>query len=157
IDQVISNAVTVTLGNDTLEFVRQPDGSFTPPAGSTMTLTKGSGYTLQARRGNTFVFNSGRQLTTITNPSGNQLTLTYSSGLLTQPNAWKNRTVTFTYWGSRTRLGQVSDSTGRSVYYGYATASDGNPDLVSVRDPEGKTNRFLYDTNHQITATVDAL
>src|SRR5208283_4097887 len=30
-------------------------------------------------------------------------------------------------------------------------------DLVSVADPESKTNQFVCDTNHQIIATINAL
>jgi RHS repeat-associated protein len=157
IDQTINTAVSVELGNDTAEFVRQPDGSFTPPANCTMTLTKGSTYQLQERHGNTFNFNSSKQLAVITNQSGDSLSLTYTSGQLTQASDWKGRTLTFSYSGSPSRLNSVTDSSGRSVSYGYTTSADGNLDLTSVTDPEGKTSTYLYDTNHQIVATYDAL
>ena len=159
IDQTISNAVTVALGNDTIQFIKQPDGSFTPPANCTMTLSKGSTYLLKERRGNAFVFNSSRQLTTITNPSGNALNLSYTSGRLTSISDWKNRSLTLTYSGTPLSLTQVSDNSSptRFVSYGYVTNGDGKPDLVWARDPESKTNRYLYDSSHQITATYDAL
>ena len=157
IDQIINNAVSITLGNDTLEFIRQPDGSFTPPANSTMTLAKGSTYKLQARHGNTFNFNGSKQLTAITNQSGDSLTLAYTNGQLTQAKDWKNRTLTFTYSGTPSRITKVTDSAGRFVTYGYVTNTDGKLDLVSTTDPEGKTSTYLYDTNHQILATLDAL
>ncbi len=161
IDQIISNAVSITLGNDTLEFIRQPGGGFTPPANCTMTLTNsGSTYKLQARHGNTFNFSSStKQLTTITNQSGDTMTLTYTSGQLTQAKDWKNRTLGFTYSGTPSRLTQVADSSspGRVVKYGYTTNVDGRLDLVSVTDPDNNTNTFTYDTNHQILATKDAL
>ena len=51
----------------------------------------------------------------------------------------------------------MSDSSSRSISYGYTTSADGNLDLTSVTDPEGKTSTYLYDTNHQIVATYDAL
>jgi RHS repeat-associated protein len=157
IDQTINTAVSIELGNDTIEFIRQPDGSFTPPANNTMTLTKGSTYQLQERHGNAFNFNSSKQLTTITNQSGDSLSLTYTSGQLTQASDWKGRTLTFAYSGTPSRLTSVTDSSGRSVSYGYTTSADGNLDLTLATDPEGKTSTYLYDTNHQLMATYDAL
>ena len=84
IDQTINKAVSIELGNDIVEFIKQPDGSFTPPANNTMTLTNiGGSYQLQLRHGNTFLFNTNKQLSQITNPSGDSLLLTYTGGLLT--------------------------------------------------------------------------
>ena len=144
----MATSVTIALGNDTLQFIKQPDGSFTPPAGSTWTLTKSGTYQLQERHGNTFSFNSSNQLTGITNQSGDGLTLKYGSGNITNVTDWKGRTLVFTYSGTPSRIAKVADSSGRSVSYGYSTNVDGNLDLIWVSDPEGKTNRFLYDTNH---------
>jgi hypothetical protein len=39
-DQLINNGVSVSLGKDTIQFIKQPNGTFTPPAGSTMTLLR---------------------------------------------------------------------------------------------------------------------
>jgi YD repeat-containing protein len=157
IDQIISNAVSIALGNETLEFIRQPGGIFTPPANCTWTLTNLGTYKLQERHGNAFIFNSSKQLTSITNQSGDTLSLTYTSGKLTKATDWKSRTLTFTYSGTPSRLASVADNSGRTVTYGYTTSADGNLDLTSVTDPEGKTSTFAYDTNHQIIATYDAL
>jgi RHS repeat-associated protein len=157
IDQTINNAVSIALGNDTLEFIRQPGGSFTPTANCTWTLTNNPNYTLKQRNGNAFIFNSSKQLTSITNQSGDTLSLTYTSGKLTKVTDWKGRTLTFTYSGTPSRLASVADNSGRSVSYDYTTSADGNLDLTSVTDPESKTSTFTYDTNHQIIATKDAL
>ena len=57
IDQLTKNAVSVNLGNSTIQFVKQPDGSFTPPANCTMSLTPaGGGWVLEERHGRTFNF-----------------------------------------------------------------------------------------------------
>ena len=159
IDQTISNAVSIVLGNDTIQFVKQPDGSFTPPANCTLTLTKGSTYALQERHGNIFNFNSSKQLASIVDPFGNTLNLTYTSSLLSQVSDWKSRTLTFTYSGTPSHLDKITDNSSptRSVSFGYLANTDGNPDLVSVTDPEGKTSTYGYDANHQITATSNAL
>ena len=46
----------------------------------------------------------------------------------------------------------MTDSTGRSVSYGYTGA-----DLTSFTDAEQKTIGYAYDTNHDVIATYDAL
>lgn len=158
VDQMISNAVSITLGNNTLEFVRQPGGIFTAPASCTYTLTNSGVYKLQERHGRAFNFNSSKQLASITNQSGDLMTLTYTGTNLTQVKDWKNRTLTFSYSGNPARLTQVADSSSRTVKFAYLTNRfDTNLDLVTITDPENKTNTFLYDTNHQIAATYDAL
>ncbi len=152
IDQLTRNGVSVLLGKDTVQFVQQPNGVFTPPANCTMTLTQsGSTYSLQQRHGNTFNFDSQGRLNTIVDQYGNTLSLTYTNSLVKTVTDWKGRSLTFTYTGSK--LASVVDSTGRSVSYGYS----GQGDLTSFTDPEGKTSTYAYDTNHQVTATFDAL
>jgi RHS repeat-associated protein len=153
VDQLNKTVVSITLGNDAMEFVHQPDGTFTPPAKSTMTLVKTSShYNLQERHGNTFKFDANNRLTNIVDQYSQSLNLKYNpSGFVTNVTDWKSRSLTLAYISNR--LTSVSDNTGRSVSYGYSAGGD----LASVGDPELKTNTFLYDTNHQITATLDAL
>ncbi len=157
VDQTISNAVSISLGDNTLEFIRQPGGALTPPANCNFSLTNTGTYKLQQRNANSFLFNSSKLLATITNQSGATMTMTYTGTNLTQIKDWKNRTLTLTYAGNPSRITKVTDSSGRVVNYGYTTNADKNIDLVYVADPENKTNTFLYDTNHQITETLDAL
>ena len=40
VDQMKDNAVSVRMGKDIFQFIKQPDGTFTAPPGSTMILTK---------------------------------------------------------------------------------------------------------------------
>ena len=79
------------------------------------------------------------------------LTFSYNgtNGLLQTVTDWKNRSLTFTYAGSPLRLTSVS--------YGYTTNYNAQGDLTSMTDSEQKTSNFLYDTNHQLVATKDAL
>ena len=51
-DQLKNNAVSITMGADAVQFIKQPDGTYTAPAGISMTLTKpsGSGYQLQQQQ-----------------------------------------------------------------------------------------------------------
>ncbi len=152
VDQLCSNAVSVTLGDATLQFVKQPDGSITPPANCAMTLFKtNGGYRLQERHGKIFKFNSLGALTNLADPYGRSLDIGYDSSNRVQTVIdWTNRTLTLNYLGGV--LTNVTDSTGRTVNYGYAGTN-----LTSVTDPENKTSTYTYDTNHQITASFDAL
>ena len=159
VDQLTKNGVSISLGKDTVQFVKQPNGTFTPPANCTMTLTQsGSTYSLQQRHGNTFKFNAAGFLTNIVDQYSQSLNLTYNaSNWVSTIKDWQNRaTFTFTYSGTPQRLASVTDGT-RTVSYGYATTYNPKGDLTSFTDAEGKTSTYGYDTNHEITATLDAL
>lgn len=164
VDQMINNAVSVTLGDATLQFVKQPNGTFTPPAKSTHTLLKTNGvYWLQERHGRTFKFNSAGLLTNITDPYNQTLTVTYGTGAASNYVAtvkdWKNRQLTFNYTGNPPRLTSVTDNSSptRTVSFAYSAIGGGQTNLTSFTDAEGKTSAYFYDTNHQMTATRDAL
>lgn len=154
IDQLINNAVSVNMGNATVQFIKQPNGSYTPQANCTMSLIPTNGaYWLQERHGRTFKFGTNNLLTNIVDPYGQSMKLSYNSNnLVTNVTDWTNRSLTFGYSGTPLQLTSVSDSAGRSVSYGYTGA-----DLTSYADPEQKTNSYVYDTNHQIISTLDAL
>ena len=158
VDQLTKNGVSANLGRETIQFVKQPDGRLTPPGNCTMTLSKSGTYSLQQRHGNKFIFDSLGRLANLVNQYNQSLSVVYNSSNWVQTvTDWKGRYLTFTYSGSPQRLASVSDSTGRSVSYGYSTAYSSQGDLTSFTDAEGKTNGFCYDSNHQITATFDGL
>ena len=84
------------------------------------------------------------------------MNLTYNaSNWVSTVKDWKTAHFTFNYSGTPSRLTSVSDGT-RTVNYGYSTAYNSQGDLTSFTDPEGKISTYVYDTNHQITATLDA-
>jgi RHS repeat-associated protein len=152
VDQLINNAVSVCLGNQTVQFERQPNGSYTPPGNCTMTLIQtNAAFVLQERHGRTFKFNTNSLLTNIVDQYGQSMKLSYNSNnLLTNVTDWTNRTLVFTYTGGA--LTSVSDSTGRSVSYAYTGG-----ELTSYTDPESKTTTYAYDTNYELIATIDGL
>jgi RHS repeat-associated protein len=160
-DQLNRSGVSVQMGKDIVQFVQQPNGAFTPPGNCTWALTKPGNYVLQERHGNTFNFDSLGRLTNVVDQYNEPLTVSYLNGTSSLPQTvsdWKGRTLTFSYTGTPPLLSSVADSTGRSVSYGYTLNTvDSNLDLTSVVDPDGNTNRFAYDGNHDITATFDAL
>jgi RHS repeat-associated protein len=153
-DQLVNNGVSVVLGRDTIQFVKQPNGVFTPPANCTMTLAlASSAYNLSERHGRTYKFNSTGLLTNILDQYSEPLTVTYNnSNWVSTVKDWKNRTLTFTYSGGQLTSVADNSSPSRSVSYGYSASGD----LNSFTDAEGKTSTFAYDTNHQITAVQDA-
>jgi len=158
VDQLAKNGVSVSLGRDAVQFVKQPNGVFTPPANCTMTLLQtNSAYWLQIRHGSTFKFNAAGCLTNIVDKYGQSLGLTYNASNWVQTvSDWQNRaTFTFTYTGTPQRLASVSDGT-RTVSYGYSTNSNTRGDLTSFTDAEGKTSTYGYDTNHEINTMLDA-
>lgn len=155
IDQLTRGGVSVVLGKDTLQFVKQPDGSYTPPGNCTMTLIQtNSNYWLQERHGRTFQFDTLGRLTDIVDQYNNSLSLTYNtSNWVSTVKDWKSRTFTFNYTGSQLTSVADNSSPSRSIFYGYNASGD----LTSFTDAEGKISNYAYDTNHEITATYDAL
>lgn len=152
IDQLKYNAVAVTMGNRTIEFVRMPDGSYEAPAGMNLTLVShGSGtgeyFTMTERHGPTYTFNTGGRITTITDLWNQPQTFTYTNGLLTGVSDSYGRTLTLTRPAGR--ITSLSDSAGRSVSFGYT-----GDDLTSCTDVENKTWTYVYD-NHRLTESRD--
>jgi RHS repeat-associated protein len=153
VDQLKRNAVSVSLGSETIQFIRQPNGFFTAPAGVTMTLTRTNDlYELRQRHGNVFRFNSVNRLSEIEDQYGKKMIFTYfGDGRLQQVTDAYSRTLTFNY-GTSNRLDSVTESTGRSIQFGYDAALN----LTSATDPEGRTSTFGYDADHQLTLVTDA-
>jgi RHS repeat-associated protein len=159
IDQIINNAVSVCMGKDTVQFIKQPDGSYTPPAGCSMTLAKnGSGYNLQQRHGNLFQFGANSSLTNIVDQYGRAMKFTYNaSNQVSTITDWTNRSLTFNYTSGQLLSINDNSSPSRTVHYGYSGTNSAQADLTSFTDAEGKTSTYAYDTNHEIVATFDAL
>ena len=162
VDQLKNNAVSVTMGSDTVQFIKQPGGSYTPPPGLTMTLTKPNGYVIQQRHGNTFNFDpTTRKVASIVDLYGETMSFNYTSGRLgAVVDCWgaNKRTLTLTYNTAATpQLTTISDGTGRSVTLNYGTTYNTAGDLLSALDVEGKTWSFEYDADHGITKTKDPL
>jgi len=156
-DQLTKNGVSISLGKDTLQFVKQPNGSFSPPANCTASLTQSNSfYSLRLRHGNTFNFDSLGYLTNIVDQYSQSMSLTYNaSNWVSTVKDWKNRQLTFNYSGTPQRLTSVTDGS-RTIGYGYSTAYNAQGDLSSITDAESKVSTYVYDTNHQVIATFDA-
>lgn len=145
VDQMRDNAVSVRMGKDVFQFVSQPDGSYTPPPASTMTLgqTTNSTYFLQQRLGNTIHFDAEGKASKIVDVDGREMTFAYNASTnLDYVQDHVGRRFTFGYDGNE-RITSITDSTTptRSVTFGYDT--DGN--LITATDPEGKVSHYDYE------------
>jgi RHS repeat-associated protein len=150
VDRLQDNAVSVALGDRVVEFHVQPDGSYTPPPGVTLSLTKdGSGnFVVQERHGNTHQFNAEGKLATITDLWGRVQTFAYADGKLQSVTDCYGRVLTLNYDGNGLLTG-VGDGLGRSVGY---THDAGAKTLTQVTDVEGKDSYFVYDASKRMTA-----
>jgi len=160
IDQITAGGVTVNLGKDTLQFVKQPNGVYTPPANCKLTLARsGSNYSLQQRHGNTFNFDGIGRLSNIIDPYNQNLTVNYlssTSSLPSQVTDSKGRQLTFSYSPATGGvLSTVTDNTGRSVHYVNSTTFNPQGDLLQTADPAGFPTSYAYDGSYNIISTTD--
>lgn len=151
LEQLKYTAVSVTIGNRSIQFIKMPDGTYVAPPGMNMSLTKnGAGnYVLSERHSNTMTFNSDKKIATITNTSGAIQTFSYNgTGQLATVTDAFNRVLTYTWTGDS--ISSVSDGTGRTILFAYTA---GNMD--SFTDPEIKNWTYQYDGEHRMVSLKD--
>jgi RHS repeat-associated protein len=154
VEQMKYNAVAISLGNKTMEFVRMPDGTYEAPANMNYTLTRtGSGateaFSVTERNGSIYVFNTSGRIASITDLWGLVQTFTYTGQQLTRVTDGYGRQMNFTWAGDK--ISSVADTNSRSVGFQYSTAND----LIGCTDVESKTWTYQYDTQHRMTRTID--
>jgi len=149
VDQLIDNAVSVRLGNKSMEFIKLSDGTYAAPPGITTELVYNDNFSLVERFGTTIDFNDDR-VSRITDIHGNSLTFTYADKLATVTDAF-GRSLTLTYTDSR--LSSAADSSGRSVSFDYDSAGD----LITVIDPANKEWSYGYNADHRMTTITNPL
>jgi len=146
-DQMTDNAVTVYLGKKGFEYIKLPDGTYTPPPGVTTQLVKNPDgtFSLQERFGTRMNFNADKKISEMKDVDGNTMTFTYNADKnLTSVKDAVGRTLTLSYASGK--ISSVIDSAGRSVSYTY----DSSDNLTGYSDPEKKVWSHSYDTDHQI-------
>jgi len=152
IDRLNDNAVSIQAGDRNTEFIRLPDGSYSPPPDSTEELTKPSGtFILKERFGEVLEFGANNRISTWKDADSNSMSFAYNAqtNIQTATDAF-GRALTLNYTGND--LVSVSDGTGRSVSYGIV-----NGDLTSFTDPEGKVWQQTYNSKHQLVSAKDPL
>jgi RHS repeat-associated protein len=152
-DRLVSNSVSVTLGHKSLMFVLQPDGSYSPPPGVTMSLTKSNGvFVLSERNGAVFTFDVSNRLARLDIPAGPGLTFDYGVGTNLQTvSSGYGQTMTLSYSGGV--VSEIEDNSGRSVLYQYDSAGN----LTNAVDPEGLPWGMRYDGDRRIVSMTDPM
>ena len=149
-DQLLYKTVAITMGKRTLELVEMPDGTYAPPAGITMTLSKNGqdNYVLSERHGNTYTFNADNRIETITDLYNQSQSFTYTNDQLTQVQDSYSRALTLTWTNGK--ITSVADGTGRNTGFSYT-----GDDLTTVTDADGHDWTFAYDAEHRMTILTD--
>jgi RHS repeat-associated protein len=155
--------VTIRRGDGTRrEFARDPDGSYSPPAGwkdylsknddGTFTWCESSSGNASGGLGTCYDFDSAGYLITIQDRNGNQMSFSYdAAGKLTQVTDASGRSITIAY-GANNKIATIKDPAVRVFTYGY----DASGNLTSYTDPLGNTTTYSYDTQHHLTKITDA-
>jgi RHS repeat-associated protein len=150
-DQMLDNAVSVTIGGNTFQFIKQPDGTYQPPAGSTMSLEVVSNlFRVSQRHGNTMHFqntpstaDTSQCIQKIVDPDGKEMTFAYhNDDRINYVQDCYSRRYTFAYTG--TRITGITDSTNTGATRSIGFRFDASGNLDRVTDPEGKFNYFDY-------------
>jgi hypothetical protein len=114
-EQLTNNTVIVTQGVTGEVFVKLPDGSYNPPPGKPVKLTRGAdgSYSYETLHRAVLKFNAAGRAETYTEPSGLQLKYLYSGNNLASVQNNLGRTLNFTT-NAAGLISQVSD--GRFAY-----------------------------------------
>lgn len=146
VDQLKDSSVSVKVGNESMVFARQPDGTYTAGPGLKMTLEKDgtSGHLLKNRFGTTFTFNTAGQLTGISDVYGKALIVNWTGDKVNWVKDAYDRQLTFVYGGDNL-LDSVSDSTGRTMSFTYQAGN-----LQTFTDPDANVYRYGYDSANRL-------
>jgi|GEM_PF-2888861 len=141
VDQLKDSSVSVKVGNESMLFAQQPDGTFTGAPGLKMSLERNgtAGHLLKNRFGTTFSFNASGQFTGITDIHNKALTVTWSGDKVSSVKDAYNRQLNFNYGGD-SLLDSLTDSTGRSMSFAYL-----NGNLATFTDPDSNVFGYAYD------------
>ena len=124
-----------------LTYTKNPDDTYTPPAGTHATLTKlVDKFVLRKKNGTEYEFDLNGRLQAITDPNNNQVTFAYDgNGNLLTITDTVGRAITLAY-NADNKIQTITDFTGRQWSYTY----DANHNLTSVTNPAGHTTSYTY-------------
>ena len=111
-----------------------------------------TGWSLSQRGGNSWTFDSGGALQTITDPLGRSAHLSYSGDHLTGISDSANRTVYTLTW-SGNHIEKITDLAGRTISYSY----DANGNLTAVKHDTDTIFSYSYNSNHGLTGNSNAI
>ncbi|MBI3462562.1 MAG: RHS repeat protein, partial [Planctomycetes bacterium] len=176
---MMTGNVTVTEGDGRKHlFTKNPDGSYTRPAGVFETLVKNPDASFRLTRKDQVKWNFGSagkltsivelnnnsislsydgsgRVSSLADPSGRTLNFTYDgSGFLTSVTDPLNRVFTFSYTGTPQSLWKVNEPSPSTFFlqFGY----DGTKKVTSVKDKRGNVWTFNYEpTTRRLTYVTD--
>lgn len=136
-----------------LDYVRQPDGSFTAPTGALSALASVTGgYELSRHDQTTYRFDTAGRLASVKDRNDQGLTYAYdASGRPSTITDASGRQATLSY-NADGKLTQVALPDGRTVSYVY---TDGR--LTSVTDAAGKVWAYTYESRGFLEKEIDPL
>jgi RHS repeat-associated protein len=153
-DQLVDNAVTLSLDSGTKKFVKIPTAGgawYVPPPGDASTIVvdpASQAITLTDKSKNVYQFDSDGKLAQWHDLNGNNVSFTYNgsgaSKTLALVSNNHNAKLSFTYNGDK--LTQVSNGTA-SVSFAY----NGNA-LASATNPAGNTTNYTYDPSGRLAS-----
>lgn len=152
-DQLVENAVTVSIGTGTKKFIRVPTASgpaYVPPPGdaSSITVASDRSVVLLDKFRNTYEFAANGNITRWYDPNGNQVAFNYSTPTGGTPQlqtvVGPAGTLTFGYTG--THLSSVSNGIS-TIGYGYTGSL-----LTSFANGRSQSTRFTYDAGNRLTS-----
>ena len=145
------NAVIVKAPGETKQFIRLPNGEFSPPPGSADVLSETSGglTKLETKHGVTTIFHTFGAIASWEDRFGNRISFSYVDGRLDNvSNGYANgdldiissdygRQLNFVY--TNDRIAEVNDGLGRSVHYRYDTVGN----LIKYKSANGAGDEAL--------------
>lgn len=138
-DQLTDNTVIVTQGLNGEVFVKLPDGTYNPPPGKPIKLTKNADgtYSYQTLNKAVLKFNTAGKAESFTDASGLQVKYAYTGTDLTSVTNSLGRTLTFT--NTSGKITQVGDGT-RTVKFVY----DASSNLTTFTDTLNQNTSYEY-------------
>jgi len=136
-------------------FPNNGSGGWTVPAGLDADLVKNgdSTYTLTWHQNQEkFNFQTGGCLQTMVDRNGNTISMSYSGSLQSITDT-QSRVTSFTYGSpvKSTYISQVTDPSGRTYKYVY----NANGDLTTYTDANAKNTQYSYNANDQLSQVID--
>ena len=151
-DQLQDNAVSISIGERSLQFLRRPDGAWQAPGGVKMTLIPyNGGWQAEERHGNKYNFDPAGKLVSIVDLWSKTLNVGYTGDKVASVTDAYGRSMTFSYIGNL--LDKVTDNSAVMAGTGPARLIQfvyNGSDLTIVADPENKLDLYLYDGEHRI-------
>lgn len=154
-DGVTVSAICRKGTGERFRYLRNPDGSYSPPSDfySELTQELDGTFTLKEADGTTKLFDVDGLLTAIKDRDGNLLTFTYdATGFLSTVTNATGGQISLTK-GANGKIASVTDPMGRIFHYGYDL--DGR--LKDVTNPLSETTTFNYHSDGKLAKILDHL